>query len=378
MVRQQSGAAGFSAFIPSPLPPRPALILDGTLQERLETASREVGRLDSITTLLPNPGLFIYMYVRKEAVLSSQIEGTQSSLSDLLRAENDGTAGVPFDDVNEVLNYTAAMEHGLERLENGFPLSLRLLRDIHRILMTGARGGNRTPGEFRTSQNWIGGSRPGNARFVPPPAHEMQEAMASLEKFLHDEGVRMPLLVRTGLVHAQFETIHPFLDGNGRMGRLLITFLLCNGGALSKPLLYLSLYLKENRDEYYERLQRVRTHGDWEGWMNFYLVGVETVARLATQTASRIIGLFERDRRRIHALGKGAASALSVFEILRNRAIVSIPRAVKELNLSKQTVNAAVRRIEGLGIIREESGRLRGRHWAYAEYIELLNAGTSS
>ena len=378
MVRQQSGAAGFSAFIPSPLPPRPALILDGTLQERLETASREVGRLDSITTLLPNPGLFIYMYVRKEAVLSSQIEGTQSSLSDLLRAENDGTAGVPFDDVNEVLNYTAAMEHGLERLENGFPLSLRLLRDIHRILMTGARGGNRTPGEFRTSQNWIGGSRPGNARFVPPPAHEMQEAMASLEKFLHDEGVRMPLLVRTGLVHAQFETIHPFLDGNGRMGRLLITFLLCNGGALSKPLLYLSLYLKENRDEYYERLQRVRTHGDWEGWMNFYLVGVETVARLATQTASRIIGLFERDRRRIHALGKGAASALSVFEILRNRAVVSIPRAVKELNLSKQTVNAAVRRIEGLGIIREESGRLRGRHWAYAEYIELLNAGTSS
>lgn len=373
---QQAGPDGFAAFIPNPLPPDPAVNLSGNLPDLLERASRELGRLDSVTILLPDPGLFMYMYARKEAVLSSQIEGTQSSLSDLLLAESDSVPGVPMGDVREVLNYTAAMQLGLARLRGDLPLSLRLLREIHGVLMRGVRGSHQTPGEFRRSQNWIGGSRPGNARFVPPPVQEMHSALDNLEKFMHHADGRIPLLIKAGLVHAQFETIHPFLDGNGRMGRLLITFMLCAEGALSQPLLYLSLYLKENRDEYYERLQRVRTHGDWEGWLAFYLSGIQVVARQATETARRIVALFERDRARIHELGKAAGNALRVHDLLKRHAILSVAKGVEQLGVSKQTVSAAVRRLEGLRILREETGRLRHRNWVYRDYVDLLNAGT--
>jgi Fic family protein len=373
---QQPGAEGFAAFIPNPLPPQPSVSLTGELPDLLERASRELGRLDSVTILLPDPGLFMYMYARKEAVLSSQIEGTQSSLSDLLLVEIGSVPGVPMDDVREVLNYTSAMQHGLERLRSDFPLSLRLIREIHGVLMRNVRGGHQTPGEFRRSQNWIGGSRPGNARFVPPPVPEMQNALDNLEKFIHKADPNIPLLIKAGLVHAQFETIHPFLDGNGRMGRLLITFMLCAEGALSQPLLYLSLYLKENRDEYYERLQRVRTHGDWEGWLAFYLRGVQVVARQATETARKIVALFKRDRARIHKLGKAAGTALRVHDLLKRHAILSVAKGVEQLEVSKQTVSAAVKRLEELHILREETGRLRDRNWVYREYVDLLNAGT--
>ncbi|MGI8402628.1 MAG: Fic family protein [Gemmatimonadaceae bacterium] len=375
-VVQQPGRDGFAAFIPNPLPPQPSVNLGGELPDLLERASRELGRLDSVTILLPDPGLFIYMYARKEAVLSSQIEGTQSSLSDLLLVESDSVPGVPIGDVREVLNYSAAMDHGLKRLADDLPMSLRLIREIHGVLMHDVRGGHQTPGEFRRTQNWIGGSRPGNARFVPPPVHQMHDSLDNLEKFIHNADPHIPLLIKAGLVHAQFETIHPFLDGNGRVGRLLITFMLYAEGALSQPLLYLSLYLKENRDEYYERLQRVRTHGDWEGWLAFYLRGIQVVARQATNTARKIVALFERDRARIHELGKAASTALRVHDLLKRHAILSVAKGVKELGVAKQTISAAVERLEHLGILREETGRLRNRNWIYREYIDLLNAGT--
>jgi Fic family protein len=372
---QQAGKEGYSAFIPARLPPSPSVALDAELQSLLERASRALGRLDGISLLLPDPRLFLYMYVRKEAVLSSQIEGTQSSLSDLLLFENDEIPGVGIDDVREVSNYTAAMEYGLDRLRNGFPLSLRLIREIHGILMQNARGGDKTPGEFRRSQNWIGGSRPGDARFVPPPPHELMASLDNLEKFLHGQN-SVPLLVKAGLAHAQFETIHPFLDGNGRVGRLLITFLLCAEGALTQPLLYLSLYLKEHRDEYYESLQRIRTEGDWEGWLRFYLRGVESVSLQATSTARNIVQLFETDRQNLQEIGKGASSALRVHELLKERPILSIAATVRALKMTKPTAAAAMENLEKLNIVREESGRRRDRHYVYRRYIDVLNDGT--
>lgn len=318
------------------------------------------------------------MYVRKEAVLSSQIEGTQSSLSDLLLFEEAGAPGVPVNDVQEVSNYVAALQHGLARLSDGFPLSLRLLRDIHRVLMTNARGGDKTPGEFRTSQNWIGGTRPGNAAYVPPPPPEMQQALDNLEKFLHDEYGRTPLLLKAGIAHAQFETIHPFLDGNGRLGRLLITFLLVHGRALSQPLLYLSLYLRERRDDYYASLQRIRDTGDWEQWIAFFLAGVEAVAEQATETAQRILALFESDRTSIQkALGKSAMSALQVHDYLRRHAVASSSVAVTATGLSLPTVLSALSRLENLGVVRETTGQARNRVYVYDKYLEILNAGVA-
>src|SRR6202521_3153130 len=256
------------AFVPQPLPPDPPVNLSG-LYHQLDRANQALGRLDGLTTLLPDTQLFLYLYVRKEALLSSQIEGTKSSFSDLLLFENEAVPGVPIDDVEEVSNYVAAVQHGLRRLAGGFPLSLRLIREIHGILLRGGRGANKTPGEFRRSQNWIGGARPGNASFVPPPPEQMMKCLDSFERFLHheDEKHGLPLLVEAGLVHVQFESIHPFLDGNGRLGRLLITLLLCAQGALKQPLLYLSLFFKTHRDKYYDHLQRVRTEGAWEEWL---------------------------------------------------------------------------------------------------------------
>src|SRR5438132_9551599 len=274
----------FRAYVPPPLPPDPPLALQPLLA-LLEQANQALGRLDGLASVLPDPSLFIYLYVRKEAVLSSQIEGTQSSFSDLMLFESAEAPSVPLEDVQEDSNYVAAMNHGLRRLRGDFPLSLRLIREIHKILLSNGRGSQKRPGEFRESQNWIGGTRPGNAAFVPPPPEKMTECLDALEKFLHREKEDLPILVKAALVHVQFETIHPFLDGNGRLGRLLITFLLCVERALTEPLLYLSLFFKTHRQLYYELLQKVRTDGDWEGWVRFFMEGVETTADQAVATA---------------------------------------------------------------------------------------------
>ena len=375
-IKQPSGPEPYHAFIPDSLPPNPPIHIDTKLEEAIEHAGIALGRLDGITLLLPDPDLFLYMFVRKEAVLSSQIEGTQSSLADLLKYENAAVPGTPVEDVREASNYVQAMQYGLERLRGGFPLSLRLIRDIHKVLMQNARGGHKTPGEFRTSQNWIGGSRPGNARFVPPPPHDMSDALANLEKFLHDQPIRISPLLKAGIAHVQFETIHPFLDGNGRLGRLLITFVLCAEGVLSQPLLYLSLYLKTHRDQYYETLQRVRTHGDWRGWLDFYLEGVADVAQTATNTARAIVKLFEADHRRVQRLGKAASSALRVHDLLKQRAILSIPMAAKQLSLTQPTVAAAMARLVQLKIAHEFTGRQRDRQFVYFAYEKILNEGT--
>ena len=328
-----------------------------------------------MSVLLPDTGRFLYSYIRKEAVLSSQIEGTQSSLSDLLLFENEQAPGVPLDDVEETSNYIAAMSHGLERIESGtLPLSNRLLREVHKRLMSGARGGDRAPGEFRRSQNWLGGTRPGSARFVPPPPTEVVPAMSDLEKFLHDDPEPTPILIKAALAHAQFETIHPFLDGNGRVGRLLITLLLCSEKVLQEPLLYLSLYFKQNRDAYYDQLQRVRTDGAWEEWLEFFLEGVIAVAGSATDTARSIRRLIETDRDKIHDLGRGAASALRVHELAGRRIVLTAGGTARLLGLSVPTVNAALARLEQVGILREATGRRRGRVFVYDAYLGLLQA----
>ncbi len=370
-VRQQAGPDGYAAFIPVPLPPNPPLDFGGGLTDLLQQASHALGRLDGVSHVL-NADLLLYMYVRKEAVLSSRIEGTQSTLSDLLRFENTHAPGVPLEDVREVSRYVHALQHGVERLRGGMPISLRLIREIHAVLMTGAgRGGHGTPGEFRRSQNWIGGTRPSSARFVPPPPHEVLKAMGDLERFIHDDSVAP--IVKAGLVHVQFETIHPFLDGNGRLGRLLITFVLCAQGMLTQPFLYLSLFFKEHRDVYYDRLQRVRSHGDWEGWMSFYLEGVEHIARQATSTTHALLALFGADRERVVRLGRAAASALRVYEYLQQRVVISVSRAVPVLGLTHPTVTAALRRLEELGIAREISGKSYGREYVYQRQLDILN-----
>ncbi len=371
-VTQQPGPEGFRAFIPAPLPPDPQLNLGGAIQALLEKASTALGRLDGITLLLPDPGLFLYSYVRREAVLSSQIEGTQSTLSDLLLFENDAVPGVLSADLGEVSNYSAAMQHGLDRLRDGFPLTLRLIREIHEVLVTGHRGGDMTPGAFRTSQNWIGGTRPGNAVFVPPPAHEVLPALGDLEKFLHDQTLDLPILVRAGLAHAQFETIHPFLDGNGRVGRLLITVLLCESGTLSQPLLYLSLYLKQHKARYYEALQRVRTHGEWEEWIAFYLEGIAVVATEATSTARRLIGIFETDRQAIQASGRAVHAPLAIHSLLMRRVATTITAAAKSANVSFPTASTAMRRLVALGIAREVTGKSRDQLFVYDKYLAAL------
>jgi Fic family protein len=326
--------------------------------------------------LLPDLSLFIYAYVRKEAVLSSQIEGTQSSLSDLLLYENDEAPGVPTHDVQEVSSYVAAMTHGLERLRGGFPLSLRLIREIHAILLSKGRGRDRLPGEFRRSQNWIGGSRPGNAVFVPPPPELVLDCMGALELFLHDERPDIPLLIKAGLVHAQFETIHPFLDGNGRLGRLLITFLLCAANALREPILYLSLYFKTHRSTYYDLLDRVRVKGDWEAWLDFFLTGVKETADQAGAAARRIVALFDEHRRQIETLGRPAASVLRVFGHVQRNPIVSIPAAARKIGISAPTVAKSLEHMRRLGILREITGRQRHRLFVYDPYLAILNEGT--
>lgn len=376
-VRQQGGAEGFSAFFPARLPPDPPLRFTPELQRLSEAAGRALGRLEGVSASL-EPDRLLYMYVRKEAVLSSAIEGTQSTLTDLLRFEAAGIPGTPVDEVREVSRYVAALQHGVKRIRSGkLPLSLRLIREIHGVLMKGGRGGNQAPGEFRRTQNWVGGTRPGNARFVPPPPHEMHAALDNLERFLHDEyGFTAPA-IKAGLAHAQFETIHPFLDGNGRVGRLLVSLMLVVDGVLSQPFLYLSLYFKEHRADYYDALQRVRNHGAWEEWLRFYLIGVEAVANQAADTATALVALFARDRARIQVLGRPAGSALRVYDVLRRRVVVSIPGVAKEARVTWPTAKAALRRLGELGIATESTGRRRDRLYTYKKQLAILDRGTT-
>jgi len=363
------------AFVPAPLPPNPPVDLSG-LYQQLDRANQALGRLDGLTTLLPNTQLFLYLYARKEALLSSQIEGTKSSFSDLLLFENEAASGVPVDDVEEVSNYVAAMQHGLRRIKNGFPLSLRLIREIHGILLRGGRGANKTPGEFRRSQNWIGGTRPGNAAFVPPPPELLMECLDRFEHFLHDEKDKLPVLVEAGLVHVQFETIHPFLDGNGRLGRLLITLLLCAKGTLREPLLYLSLYFKTHRQRYYDLLRRVRTEGVWEEWLAFFLEGTEITARQAASAAVRILRLFEADRKKIQILGRKTASALLVHGYMQGHPLIKIGPTALALNLSVPTITGALESLAKLRIAKEVTGKRRDRLFAYPRYLHVLSEGT--
>ena len=361
------------AFVPNPLPPQPPLVWSAELQAQFAAANTALGRLDGIAALLPDTSIFLYSYVRKEAVLSSQIEGTQSSLSDLLLFENEQAPGVPLDDVQEVSNYAAALEHGLKRIREGLPLSLRLIKELHSILLSKGRGSGKLPGEFRTSQNWIGGTRPGNARFVPPPPERLMESLSALEKFLHDQPEKTSTLVKAALAHVQFETIHPFLEGNGRVGRLLITLLLCVEGSLQQPLLYLSLFFKRHRSLYYEFLQTAREEGDWESWLMFFFEGVATTGNEAFATANKLLKLFDTDRERVKTLGRASGSALELHRYFQRRPIGSVPKAHRELKISIPTLHSAAKHLVNLGILHELSGKTRYRIFSYANYLDALN-----
>lgn len=365
------------AFVPPKLPIRPAIKIEGKLIELLEKANRALGRLDGVSELLPDTALFVYMYVRKEALLSSQIEGTQSSLSDLLLFENDAMPGLPLNDVQEVSNYVAALTYGLKRIKDeNFPLSARLLREIHSVLLAKGRGAERDPGEFRSSQNWIGGSRPGNALFIPPPYERVPDLIANLEKFLHDYDEPTPVLVKAAIAHVQFETIHPFLDGNGRLGRLLITLLLCSEGVLQEPNLYLSLYFKRHRKTYYDLLQQVRMEGVWELWLEFFLEGVRETSQQAFATAKALLALFDEDRKRIEGLGRSAHTALRLHEYVQKKPAITIQDAIQAMSLTHPTVSGRIKDLEKLGILSEITGKGRNRVWLYTRYLNILNEGT--
>ncbi len=375
---EKNSATGesYQAFIPSPLPPSPPIHWTPKLQGLMEKANQSIGRLDGLAHSLPDISVFLYSYIRKEAVLSSQIEGTQSSLSDLLLFEEEEIPGVPLDDVQEVSNYVSAMNHGLKRLKGGFPLSLRLIKEMHRVLLSKGRGSSKDPGEFRKSQNWIGGTRPGNARFIPPPPHALLECMGDLEKFLHEPKENVPTLVKVALTHVQFETIHPFLDGNGRLGRLLITLLLCNDEVLEDPVLYLSLFFKTHRKEYYDRLSAVRSEGDWEGWLDFFFQGVSDTADSASDNAKKIIRLFENDQDKISKLGRATPNALRAHTFLRKKPLVSVNALAEGLDLTFPTALSALSNLEKLGIVKEFTGQKRNRLFSYHAFMTLLNEGT--
>lgn len=367
----------YHAFVPRPLPPDPPLKWTPELEVLRDKANRALGRLDSIITLLPDADLFLYQYVRKEAVLSSQIEGTQSSLSDLLLFEMDETPGVPIDDVTEVSNYIASLRHGLERVKSGeLPVCLRLLKEMHAILLKSGRGRRKEPGQFRRSQVWLGGRNPQEAEFVPPPPDRLRQSLDALERYLNDDAAQTPVLVKAALAHVQFETIHPFEDGNGRLGRLLITLLLCAEQTLREPILYLSLYFKQHRQEYYDRLQRVRTEGDWEGWLGFFLRGLEQTAQAAVDAAERLLALFRDDRDRLQALGRSAGSAIRIHQLLQEFPIITAPDAEQRLRISATTANNALKRLETLGVVREITGKQRYRAYAYTKYLDILSEGT--
>jgi Fic family protein len=375
-LKTATAGESFKAFVPAPLPPRPAIVWTPLLRSRFDAALVALGRLDAVTDLLPNAALLLYSFVRKEAVLSSMIEGTQSSLADLLLFEIDEQPGVPVEDAREVSRYVAALEHGLKRLRGGFPLSLRLLREVHKVLIGPGKGAARlTPGEFRRSQVWIGGTRPGNAVFVPPPANEVDECLRHLERFLHDLPEATPPLVKAALAHVQFETIHPFLDGNGRVGRLLIALQLAADGLMREPMLYLSLHFKEHRQTYYELLNRVRLAGDWEAWLEFFADGVLASATQAATSARRLLELAAADAQRIAAVGRAAASALAIHQVLQRQPIATAASLAAATGLTPATVNKALVHLERLGVVAELTRKLRGRVFSYRRYAEILNEG---
>lgn len=359
------------AFVPNSLPPDPPLEISPVLQKKLDEAVHSLGRLDGMAGNLPDINLFLYMFVRKEAVLSSKIEGTQSSLSDLLLFEANEHPGVPLNDVREVSNYVEALDYGLERMQNGFPLSLRLLREIHGKLLVQGRGSAKTPGEFRHSQNWIGGTRPGNAAYVPPPADLAIDCMNALELFLHDENV--PLLIKAALSHVQLETIHPFLDGNGRVGRLMITLLLCHGGLLKHPLLYLSYYFKTHRQFYYELLNDVRISGEWERWLDFFAEAVIETAKQSISIIKEIEKLIGSHRLLIRKLGKSSSSAEEVFQVFLKRPISGVASVKENTGLTDATINSSLRKLTSAGILEEISGKKRNRLFCYSGYLKILN-----
>lgn len=373
---RRNGGEEVRAFVPAPLPPDPPLALDADLQRDLEQATLAVGRLDSITTLLPAPQLFLYSYVRREALLSSQIEGTQSSLSDLLLFELEEAPGAPLDDVVEVSNYVGALEHGMGRLREGFPLSNRLLREMHAKLLARGRGSDKEPGEFRRSQNWIGGTRPGTAHYVPPPPTQVPELMSGFELFLHDSTAPASVLVRAALAHVQFESIHPFLDGNGRIGRLLIPLLLHASGVLQQPLLYLSLFLKQHRTEYYRLLDLVRSDGDWEAWLRFFLEGVRETAAGAVDTARRLVALFTEDSERVQAVGRVAPTTSRVLQAMHERPVITLTEVSRRTGLSFPTSSKGMAALVNLGLARELTGNRRNRAFAYDRYLAILSEGT--
>jgi len=374
-VTSIAGSEEVRAFVPAPLPPVPALELIGGVRNSLDQGLLALGRLDGAAGTLPDAHLLLYTYVRKEAVLSSQIEGTQSTLDDLLAHELGEAPGVPIGDVTEVSRYVEAMTHGLQRLRNGFPLSNRLLREMHEILLATGRGAQKTPGEFRQSQNWIGGTRPGNAAFVPPPPQDVQHCMGELEKFLHSD---TPALVKAALAHLQFETIHPFLDGNGRIGRLLITLLLCHEGVLREPLLYSSLYFKQNRQRYYDELNEARESGDFERWLDFFATAIRVSAEQATTTGLRISAVFREDRNRVREMGRQAPTILLVQEALQAKPLATIATLTQSTGFTTPTVTQALGELQKLGIVRETTGRARGRIFAYVRYLDALNAETEA
>lgn len=343
----------------------------------MERANLALGRLDGLARLLPDLQLFLYFYLRKEAVLSSQIEGTQSSLSELLLFENDQLSGAPTQDVVEVSNYVSALQYGLKRLRQDLPISIRLMKEIHAVLLAKGKGKEKRPGGFRDSQNWSGGSRPGNAVFVPPPKEEVVSLMGQIETFYH-EHKSLPALVKAALIHVQFETVHPFLDGNGRLGRLLITLMLVADGILSEPLLYLSLYFKQNRSTYYDLLQRVRFEGDWEEWLSFFFTAVLETAQQAVTTAHEVLRLFKRDRSRIEGLGRIRGTTILVHELFQRKPYLTISSAAKELNLSQPAVTNAMRALQELKMVRETSGRSWNRIYVYSSYLRIMTEGAEA
>lgn len=366
--------AGYRSFLPAQLPPRPPIEIDGEMWRLLSDADRALGRLDAVTQTLPDTNLFLLMYVRKEAVLSSQIEGTQASLEDIIRYEEKVEEAENPDDVEEVVSYIRALNHGLERLRD-IPVSLRLIKEIHAKLMQGVRGQNKSPGEFRVVQNWIGspGSRIETAQFVPPAPNDLADVLGQLEAFMHAD-VDLPLLIQIGLIHAQFETIHPFLDGNGRLGRLLITLLLCEKGVLREPSLYISYHFRRNKSEYYDRLQGIRDRGDWESWIKYFLRGVRDVGREAANTASDILHLREQHRRILsdnlsHAL---AGSAFKLIDHLYETPIISVQKASEVVGRTYANANTLIQQLVQLGILEETTGRERGRRFRYSPYVDLF------
>lgn len=370
------GGEEVRAFIPNELPLKQPLKIDAELARKLDNALVSLGRLDSISEILPDSSLFLYMYVRKEAVLSSMIEGTQSSISDLLVYELEGIPGVPIDDAMEVSNYVKALEYGVKRIDEGFPVSSRLFKEIHNILLSKGRGSTKEPGQYRTSQNWIGGTRPGNAVFVPPPPNMVESCMGNLEKFIHDMKSVTPVLLKAAISHVQFETIHPFLDGNGRLGRLLISLLLYENKVLQKPLLYLSLYFKIHRQTYYEHLTNVRINGDWEKWIDFFAEAVIHTSNQAVNTAKNLIALINDHEAKVNSMGRASSTALVVYRCFVKQPVLNANAIQTQTSLSAATIHSSLENLIKLGILEEVSQKKRNKIFVYKEYINILNEGT--